>query len=429
MRVMTALLAMCLVIGAGSVVFAADANDVVVSANVTSFGAKGDAKTDDTKAFQAALDSAAEKGGIVFVPAGTYLIAGTLNVPQGVTLRGVWESPHHADIGKGTLIYATGEAGKEDGTPLISLNQSSCIKGITIFYPDQDIDNVKAYPWTIRGSGMHCSVIDVTLVNSYKGIDFGTNWNELHYVRNVFGCVLKVGIYINQTTDIGRIENVHFNPHSWQRADHPNAPKGKKWDTLLAYLPENFIGFIIGKTDWEYMNNCFVIFPKIGYHFIRTANGDGNAVLTQCGSDICPVSVQVDASQSHAGIAFSNCQIMATVVVGPENNGPVKFSNCGFWPIETTDSQAIIEGGGNVTFSSCHFSGWANKNEKAPAISVKSGSVIVNGCDFTAEGKNQIELGQSTRSAAIVGCRFAGGEKIINNAPDSAKVQIGLNVE
>lgn len=426
---MIALLVLCL-IAAVTTAATADPSDQIATATVTGFGAKGDAKTDDTQAFQKALDSAADKGGIVFVPAGTYLIAGSLNVPQGVTLRGVWEAPHHADIGKGTIIYATGNAGKEDAEPLISLNQSSSVRGITFFYPNQDIDNVIAYPWTIRGSGMHCSVIDVTLVNSYKGIDFGTNWNELHYVRNVFGCPLKIGIYVNNTTDIGRIENVHFNPHSWQRADHPNAPKGKKWDTLLAYLPENLIGFLIGKTDWEYMNNCFVIFPKIGYHFIRTANGDGNAVLTQCGADICPIAIQVDACQSHAGVAFSNCQIMATIVTGPDNHGPVKFSNCGFWPVEKiTGSQAIIEGQGTVTFSSCHFSGWGTKDPKSPAIMLKSGSMIVNGCEFLAGDKTQIELGAGTRSAAIVGCKFTGGEKITNNAPADAKIQIGLNIE
>jgi len=403
--------------------------DSLATATVTAFGAKADGKTDDTAAFQKALDSVASKGGIVLAPAGTYVIAGSLVVPQGVTLRGVWEAPHHADIGKGTIIYATGGAGDENGTPLVSLNQSSCVKGITFFYPEQDIDNVKPYPWTIRGSGMHCSVIDVTLVNSYKGIDFGTNWNELHYISNVFGCPLKVGIYVNQTTDIGRIENVHFNPHSWGRAAYPNAPTGAKWQKLVDYLPQNLIGFEIGKTDWEYMNNCFVIFPKIGYHFVATPQGEPNAVLTQCGSDICPVAVQVDASQGHAGIAFSNSQFMATVVVGPNNNGPVKFANCGFWPIASTDNQAVIEGRGTVTFTSCHFSGWAGKDPKAAAILLKSGSLIVSGCEFLDAGKTQVEIGPGANSAAIFGCRFRGGERILNNAAASAKVQTGLNVD
>ncbi|MGC9328690.1 MAG: hypothetical protein ACP5I1_13730, partial [Candidatus Hinthialibacter sp.] len=95
-----------------------------------------------------------------------------------------------------------------------------------------------------------------------------------------------------------RVENVHFNPHSWARADYPNRPIEGQWDQFLNYLSENLVGFRIGKTDWEYMVNCFVIFPKIGFHFIHTDHGDPNVVLTQCGSDIGPVAVRVDASQS-----------------------------------------------------------------------------------------------------------------------------------
>lgn len=412
----------------GSAVAAPGPSDMPVAAGVFDFGAKADGKTDDTASFQKALDSAAAKGGIVLVPTGTYLIAGSLNVPQGVTLRGVWEAPHHADIGKGSVIQVTSGAGDENGAPLITLNQSSRVRGVTIFYPEQDIDNVKPYPWTIRGNGMHCSVIDVTLVNPYKGIDMGTNWNELHFISNVFGCPLKLGIYVDQCTDIGRIENVHFSPHSWGRAAYPNAPTGEKWRKLVDYLPHNLVGFLIGKTDWEYMNNCFVIFPKIGYHFVNTGKGAGNAVLTQCGSDVGPIAFQVDEVQGHAGIALSNCQIMAQVVVGPKNTGPVKLSNCGFWPINTTDTQAVVEGSGTVTFTSCHFADWALKDKASPCIRVKSGSVIVNGCEFLAGGKTQIELGPATRSAAILGCRLAGGEKITNNAPKGA-VQKGLNIE
>jgi len=38
------------------------------------------------------------------------------------------------------------------------------------------------------------SVIDTTLVNPYKGIDFGTCPHEWHYIRGVFGCPLKIGV-------------------------------------------------------------------------------------------------------------------------------------------------------------------------------------------------------------------------------------------
>jgi hypothetical protein len=51
-----------------------DRRDTPGRFNVWSYGAKGDGQTDDTKAFQAALDAAAEVSGTVFVPTGTYRV-------------------------------------------------------------------------------------------------------------------------------------------------------------------------------------------------------------------------------------------------------------------------------------------------------------------------------------------------------------------
>lgn len=49
---------------------------------VPDFDAEGDAETNDMAVFQAALDAAAEKDGIVYAPAGAYRIDGALDVPQ-----------------------------------------------------------------------------------------------------------------------------------------------------------------------------------------------------------------------------------------------------------------------------------------------------------------------------------------------------------
>jgi hypothetical protein len=414
--------------------------------NVEEFGAIADVKSDNTAAFQKALDAAGKKGLVVFVPAGVYRVGGSLNIPPCVSLRGVWAAPHGGEVEKGSVIFATGSSGNENGSPLVMLNRSSSVEGLTIFYPEQMPDSVTPYPWTIQGKGSQCSVIDVTLINPYKGIDFGTYSNQLHYIRNVYACPLKIGISVDKTTDIGRIENVHFNPGAWENAAYPNSPKGERMDRLVAWLHQNLIGFKIGRTDWEYMNNCFVIFPKIGYHFVETMagpdSGAPNVDLTQCGSDVCEISVQVDASQEHAGIAFSNSQFMAQAIISPTNKGPVKFANCGFWGRGATTNQAVIDGSGTVTFTACHFASWARKpgSEESACILVNRGSVIISGCEFFREepnrhelhalgcgGKNQIELGAGTQSAVILGNRFRGGESIINHAPPGAKVQIGLN--
>ena len=56
--------------------------------DVTDFGAVADFSTDNSVAFQAAIDSAAIFGGTVYIPAGNYIIQHELKVPGGVVLEG-----------------------------------------------------------------------------------------------------------------------------------------------------------------------------------------------------------------------------------------------------------------------------------------------------------------------------------------------------
>jgi hypothetical protein len=120
--------------------------------NVRDFGAKGDGKSDDTAAFQRALDEAGKAGGgVVYAPRGNYLFKGHLVVPNGVTLKGVWESvPAHNGIrdaglpkptDDGTTFLITEGAGSEEGHPFITLNTNSTLKGVVLYYPDQKVDD------------------------------------------------------------------------------------------------------------------------------------------------------------------------------------------------------------------------------------------------------------------------------------------------
>src|SRR4051812_38981193 len=60
----------------------------------------GDGKTDCTEIFQSALNAMAQAGGgTVSAPRGNFLFKGHLNVPNGVTLAGIWTSvPAHNGI-------------------------------------------------------------------------------------------------------------------------------------------------------------------------------------------------------------------------------------------------------------------------------------------------------------------------------------------
>src|SRR5262249_8060301 len=99
---------------------------------VRDFGARGDGRTDDTAAFQKALNAVAKGGGTVQTGRGTFCFAGHLNVPDGVTLEGIWKSvPSHAGIrdrgqvkptDEGTTFLVTENRGAEAGPAFVTLH-------------------------------------------------------------------------------------------------------------------------------------------------------------------------------------------------------------------------------------------------------------------------------------------------------------------
>ncbi len=390
--------------------------------NARDFGAVGDGRTDDTAAIQAALDAAVKQGPICFLPAGHYRLNGALTVPPGVTLLGASGGTPHSEHPIGTVLLAFGGKGDADGPPLVTLKPNAVIRNLIIHYPEQTLPDVVPYPWSIRGDGELCQVLDITLTNPYQALDFGTCWNELHTIRNVFACPLKIGLYIDQCTDIGRVENVHFNPNFWTRMRlAPGFPKAQ----IKPYLEQNLEGFKIGKTDWEYISNCFVIFPLIGFHFDDFGHGPGNAVITQSGADICTEAVRVDRTQGHAGVQFVNGQFMSTIRVGPDNRGPVKLTNCGFWPVPETPEQLVKLGPSTLLVTACHFAGWDSRGQGLPCIRAAGGRISVNGCEFMAEGKQPILLEEGLTAATIIGNLFRGEQPIADSS--GGEVQVGLN--
>jgi hypothetical protein len=390
--------------------------------NARQHGAKGDGTTDDTKALQAALNAAATAGPMCYVPAGHYRLEGALTVPPGVTLCGASGGVPHSEHPIGTVLLAFGGRGQAEGEPLITLKPNGVVRNLIIHYPEQTLPEVAPYPWSIRADGELCQILDITLTNPYQAIDVGSKWNELHLVRNVFACPLKIGVYIDQCTDIGRIENVHFNPNFWTRmALAPRFPGGD----IQAYLEKNLVGFKIGKTDWEFISSSFVIFPKIGFHFDDFGHGPGNAVITQSGSDICSVAVRVDRSQPHAGVEFANAQFMGSFEVGPQNQGPVKLANCGFWGTAASREHVRHSGPSSLLLTACHFNGWDHAGKGDPCIRSAGGRLVVNGCEFMDQGKQAITLEKGVKAATILGCLFRGPQAVVDQS--GSDVQVGLN--
>lgn len=400
--------------------------------NVKDFGAKGDGIADDSAAIQKALNTANEKGGgKVELGVGKFRLDNPLSVPEGVTLSGVWEEPHHAQLKKGTVFLVYAGKSRENSSPaLITLNPSSAVKGITFFYPEQRIPGTLPYPWTIQGKGMHGSVANCTFVNPYKAIDFGTNPNELHFIRNCFGCPLKVGVFIDQCTDIGRIENVHFNPHYWGRAEVEGIPD---WNALLKYLNENLIAFDFGRSDWEYVLNTFVFGAKIGYHFYEskgvTNSGTTNGNFLGIGADWCDRAIKVDNCQP-IGLLITNGEFVgakgakAMTEIASTNSGVIQYNNCSFWgPSEII---ALMDGTGTVNYQQCNFLNYVDQRTGAYTLEATSGNLTVQNCRFAVDGPD-IRLGKGVKTAIIAMSRFQGAKDILNES-EGADVQEGLNV-
>jgi hypothetical protein len=350
-----------------------------------------------------------------------------------VTLAGEWQAPHHADQVMGSALFATGGRGNDDreSTALIELAPSSAVRGITIFYPEQDIADVKPYPFSIRGRGMNGSVMDVTLVNSYRGIDFGTHANELHYIRNVFGCVLREGIYIDKCTDIGRIENVHFNPHFWFRLKVPEGSKPAGGDAVIDYMMKHLDAFVFGRTDWEYVLNTFCFGFKTCYKYIQTPAGACNGNFLGIGADAGQYSIWAEATQP-MGVQITNGEFVSMwfddptqVVTTPAFKGVLHFNNCMFWG--PSKKLARLDGDGHVNFTQCNFINCEKPPVTEAAMQVNAGSITVNACRFNlGEPKPYFGFGPNAKSAIITGNWFA---RSLGLDDASTTIAAGQNIE
>lgn len=368
--------------------------------SIQEFGAKADGVTDCTEAIQKAVDAASVKGGVVQVPVGRWLCRGHLVLKMGVHLAGMNQAPQSWEPATGSILLATAGRDREEAPAFIEMRSSTSIKGVTIYYPEQKVEDIRPYPWTIqiradssdpKAVSFDSTVENVTLVNSYNGIRTGPTENGRHRLFQINGCVLRRGILVEGTGDIGRIENVQFHSHFWAHKAFAG-----DWKTVFAYMQQNLEAFIFGRTDWEYVNNTFVFPAKVGYRFIESPGKDWggacNGQFSGIGADACDTCVLVEAIQPQ-GLQIVNGQFNAhrvgrstQVIVATNCSGNIRFVNCGFWgPVL---HNAVLRGSSYVSFSDCYFS---NDNHDNPgfAIVVEGGKLQVQNCTFDARSKQR----------------------------------------
>jgi len=342
-------------------------NNDLYNVKLAPYLAAGNGNTDDTAAIQAALNAAGSAGGgTVFLPAGRYKISGTLSVPAQVELRGVNETLNAYTVNSRLELYAG--KGNESGTPAVTLGQDAGVRAVTFFYPEQDGLQLQAYPWTIRGNGSGVYVIDTILINSYKGIDFGSvNDSSGYYVRNVRGAPLKEGLYLGKSSTDSWVENVHYNTGYWWFADVPNSPNSssasliasRKW----AYDNSTFMKF--GYNANLHALNLFVYNGKISYQFLAQTEGSTRGTLINTGSDAARTALDIQQVEATHGLEVINLMgydhdynpANVVIQIPAGNTGKVRVYGV-LLSAYGTDQPAVgvRSSGANVGIQQVHFS-------------------------------------------------------------------------
>lgn len=333
------------------------------------YGAKAGA--DCTAALKKALKDAAATGGIIYVPAGDYKLSDSITVPSGVEIRGCATGTMciQTDTGgkklKGTVFFAEVKPG-ENGEALFKLESESGISGFSVYYPNQKITSGVAvsYPYTVQGLGDGIWIKNICLVNSYKGIDLSTYSSKNHYVWQVTGSPLKVGMNIGNNSGNGWVEFATFNPGYWRNLK--SFYTCEKEDDILNYELDNLDAYIFGDNYAEHVlgtnvygaNRAFVAEKQHNKLFNGLVIGHSvdNAVRAFVVSD-CDKAEFVNSTLT----VIDHSPDIVFLDVEKTNTGKAEFYNLlMFGQSETSKKSVVFSGGKNVLQEGYFFQ--ASKN-------------------------------------------------------------------
>jgi len=435
------------------------------------FGAEAKPGFDNRAAFQAAIDTAYKNGGgVVYVPAGHYEFRSTqtatksvrvrqgaeqtmkdfnyqyvLNIPTGVQLRGDWADPEshkgkvlgtilEVRVGKNAPNYngtveswwndsQAGNALRTTYTSIadrfIDMTSGTGVTNLSIWYPEQNINNVKPYPWTLFQPDGDCVTIEhVTLVNAYNG--FYSAPSELHYVLNSYITALSTGIEVHVCTDIGRIEHVKIDPKYWANSGLPGSPSLAK---VTGYTRANGTGFNMHRSDWEYVSDLYVSGYKTGMWVGKEPgfSDSPNAQLYENHIKDCGTGLYIQAVNPY-GLLISNSTF------GAEKDGKAVYfyndfkTSVQFNGVDFTGPVVSDGSDGVISFESCTFS-----NYSGYALKVNNGNVLLTQCEFKKPA-GHVFLGPDVNTLKSVNSGYNGKLDIKNNSR-SANVEINNSKE
>ncbi|MBQ9885851.1 MAG: discoidin domain-containing protein [Lachnospiraceae bacterium] len=389
----------------------------VYAYNVMDYGADNTGNNDNTTIFQRLLNKVGELGGgIVYAPTGRYKITGSLSIPRGVVLYGDWTKPDKSKaLPSGTILMAyTGRNGNERSTPFIEMCIETGVQNLTIWYPEQDPNNIVPYSPTIRlgfnnyFGNEYSNTNNITLVNSYIGVLFNyDNFGAAPVVKNVYGTTLKTGVEVDKIADVGRVDGINLSPDYWINSGLANAPTNV--ESFRSYMKNNAIGVIMRRNDWSYTCNLTIDGYKSGYN-----------TEVSVGSDETP-------NGHHYNFNFTNCT--TGITVNATNGVGILFDEINIKNCEngilindgTSDVVEIIHADIDASTYALRTSEKSCTNVLFNNSKVRRGQVAINGGTLTANTTAfdnkapQVYFGLAGRGI-LTACTYKEGKQISNNS-------------
>lgn len=397
-----------------------DSCDVV---NVAEYGARGDGTHDDTQAFHAAVEAAAQQRKNIYVPIGTYSVSETI-VLDKMSMNGPTVS---AWVGDENVHMPSIIPRHQDG-PAFRMLASSALEGIDIHYEGVGPDAGEG-PAAIRISGTGAYIRNLRIRQAWDGITTDGENNGRLNIENVFMAGIRnVGVHVSRTFDVPRLNNVEvWNNHFIVLDNRIDGGRALKKGIGFHFTQNN---------DLLRMTDCFVFNMNRAFVFeqIETLSGDGEVVrsggtwgvMNGCAADACNSGVEIagDHRMSIDG-GFFWCHGTGLYVHGKE--AAVRFSDC---EVKSNGAPAIrVAECGHTLVTGCSIIS-PMQEHKVPIADLSGGNIILNN-NYAFSTADGLVIGEGVRSLHVMGntLEIQGRPFVLSEKAPGKRIFIKDNVE
>ena len=362
--------------------------------------------SDCTSSLQQALDNlAVNGGGTIYLSTGKYRLNGHINVPNRVTLLGDFYGPDASDYGTVFLCYKPHDSSAAFyNDSQIHISSNAAINGITFYYPNQNINSVVEYGFTISVfQNAAANLANLFFINSYNGItinDSTSGGGELCNIENVYGTFLKNGIVGYSQTDVGYWSNINMSPSYYANA--LSQYRCSNSTALTKYTRSNLTAFTLGDLDDYGLHHVNVDNAEVGIYFPDECVRPVQAYwgfLNDINLTDCLAGVVCRGTYSAGAAVFTHSKL--GYIVNTAKYGMLKLAKCSYDKI-LGDGKTVIETG-------------SEEYEVAPTVDESNTYSIPNYLyyfdNFDASGETDISAALQTEIDKI----YTGGIILLKN--------------